>query len=380
MKISNSIDLLAVGAALALGLSGGIGWSAAATTANAQTPPQSGGAMAPGATQGRGDATPGAPHDAAGLPATGPFIPCGPNTGSAIGQLPGPYRANPVPAGAGRGPRGGGQREVPTMAGGKPIPKTTDPKILAAMKTRVDPRGGNGGQPNACNWANNQGFVSIFDGTMKGWDGDPRFWSAVKNDEGDMVLQGLSTVENPSGNQYLTYRNIKARDFDFKADVRIPNGGSGLQYRSVTGIQWRVYAGPGGVYQSKWMVTGPQSDFFAGNHIYNGQAYSENTPMGIEAFRGQVVEQWGNDRSRKNLVGIIGPFDTLASAWNPDGWNHMEIITRGPVLMHFMNGQLTSLLIDDDPKSSNNQSGMFALEMELPTLLQMKNVYVKKLN
>jgi hypothetical protein len=42
-------------------------------------------------------------------------------------------------------------------------------------------------------------------------------------------------------------------------------------------------------------------------------------------------------------------------------------------MMHFMNGQLTSLLIDDDPKSTNNETGMFALEMELPTLLQMKN-------
>ena len=38
-----------------------------------------------------------------------------------------------------------------------------------------------------------------------------------------------------------------------------------------------------------WMMTGPQADFWP-SRVYTGQFYSENTPMRILAWRGQVVE------------------------------------------------------------------------------------------
>jgi hypothetical protein len=103
--------------------------------------------------------------------------------------------------------------------------------------------------------------------------------------------------------------------------------------------------------------------------------------MGIEASRNQVVRQFGNDRSRKNLVGTIATTDMVAAAVNPEGtWNHFEIIARGPVVMHFINGQLTSILVDDDPTSSNNWSGFFGFEIENTTRFEAKNVYVRKFN
>jgi hypothetical protein len=263
-----------------------------------------------------------------------------------------------------------------------PRPTTTDPVILAGMRAAVDPRGGNGGLPNACNWADNTGFTSIFDGTLRGWDGDMRFWRAERDENGDPMIVGVSTPEMPSGNAYLTYRLLQARDFDFKADVRFINrGGGGIQYRSRTGIQWRAYAGPAGIYNNDWMLTGPQFDYWSGTSAHTGQAYSENTPMGIEASRNQIVRQFGNLRARKNLVGTIATTDTIAAALNPEGtWNHFEIIARGPVMMHFINGQLTSVLVDDDPASSNNASGFFGFEIENTTRFEAKNVYVRKLN
>jgi hypothetical protein len=103
--------------------------------------------------------------------------------------------------------------------------------------------------------------------------------------------------------------------------------------------------------------------------------------MGIEASRNQVVRQFGNLRARKNLVGTIATTDTIAAALNPEGtWNHFEIIARGSVVMHFINGQLTSVLVDDDPASSNNWSGSFGFEIENTTRFEAKNVYVRKLN
>ena len=338
--------------------------------------------------------TPEAPRDADGNLMTGqPFIACGPTTGSQIGILPDSVRntsaqnaaatANAATAAAGRD---GGAGPAAPAAGGRgaagPRPTTTDPVILAGMRAAVDPRGGNGGLPNACNWADNTGFTSIFDGTLNGWDGDMRFWRAARDENGDPMIVGLSTPEAPSGNAYLTYRPLQAHDFDFKADMRfISRGGGGIQYRSRTGIQWRAYAGPAGIYNNDWMLTGPQFDYWSGTSAHTGQAYSENTPMGIEASRNQVVRQYGNVRARKHLVGTIATTDAIAAALNPEGtWNHFEIIARGPVVMHFINGQLTSILVDDDPASSNNWSGFFGFEIENTTRFEAKNVYVRKLN
>jgi hypothetical protein len=325
--------------------------------------------------------TPEAPRDADGNLMIGkPFVACGPTTGVQIGILPDSVRNTSAQNAAAAGNVGRGAAAGANAAA--PRPTTTDPVILAGMRAAVDPRGGNGGLPNACNWADNTGFTSIFDGTLRGWDGDMRFWRAERDENGDPMIVGVSTPEAPSGNAYLTYRLLQARDFDFKADVRFINrGGGGIQYRSKTGIQWRAYAGPAGIYNNDWMLTGPQFDYWSGTSAHTGQAYSENTPMGIEASRNQIVRQFGNVRARKNLVGTIATTDTIAAALNPEGtWNHFEIIARGPVMMHFINGQLTSVLVDDDPASSNNASGFFGFEIENTTRFEAKNVYVRKLN
>src|SRR5436190_18416891 len=340
---------------------------------------------------------PEAPRDADGNLMTGkPFVACGPTTGSQIGILPNSVRNTTAQnaaaaANAGRGPgaagRVGGSAPAAAAAGGRgaaasPRPTTTDPAILAAMRAAVDPRGGNGGLPNACNWADNTGFTSIFDGSLRGWDGDTRFWRVERDENGDPMIVGIATPEAPSGNAYLTYRPLQAHDFDFKADMRFINqGGGGIQYRSRTGIQWRAYAGPAGIYNNDWMLTGPQFDYWSGTSAHTGQAYSENTPMGIEASRNQIVRQFGNLRARKNLVGTIATTDMIAAAVIPEGiCNHFELIARGPVVMHFINGQLTSILVDDDPASSNNWSGYFGFEIENTTRFEAKNVYVRKLN
>ena len=212
------------------------------------------GAQAPSPTvQGIPASTPEAPRDADGNLMIGkPFVACGPTTGSQIGILPNSVRNTSAQnaaaaANAGRGAAaganaatgaGGARGAAPAnpAAGGRgaaatPRLTTTDPAILAGMRAAVDPRGGNGGLPNACNWADNTGFTSIFDGTLRGWEGDMRFWRAERDENGDPMIVGISTPEAPSGNAYLTYRLLQAKDFDFKADMRFINrGGGGIQY------------------------------------------------------------------------------------------------------------------------------------------------------
>ena len=56
------------------------------------------------------------------------------------------------------------------------------------------------------------------------------------------------------------------------------------------------------------------------------------------------------------------------------------VIARGGTFIHIVNGQLMAVLVDDDPDSSNNQPGLFGIELESITQLYVRNIWVKKLN
>jgi Domain of Unknown Function (DUF1080) len=234
-------------------------------------------------------------------------------------------------------------------------------------------------EPEPPNFDDHRGYVSLFDGvSLKGWDGNPKFWRA----EGGAIV-GESTPENPSGNTYIAYRDVVAKDFTLKFEIKIEgSGGSGLQYRSQTGIPWsrpipaNVTANVGPV-NLNWMMTGPQADFWP-SQIYTGQFYSENTPMGIMSFRGQVVE--GAGLGAKRLMGTIGDRTELGKLVKMNDWNQYTVIARGGTFIHIVNGQLMAVMVDDDPESSNNQSGIFGIEIEATTRVSVRNIWLKKVN
>jgi hypothetical protein len=234
-------------------------------------------------------------------------------------------------------------------------------------------------EPDPLDFSNHEGYVSLFDGqSLKGWDGNPKFWRVA-----DGAIAGESTKENPCGNTYLVYRDMKAKDFTLKFEMKIVGkGGSGFQYRSQTGIPWllpisaRVISNTGPV-NLEWMMTGPQADFWP-TKIYTGQFYSENTPMRIVAWRGQVVESFGEDH--KQLMGSIGDREALGDLVKTNDWNQYTVIARGGTFIHIVNGQVMAVLVDDDPNSSNNQPGWFGIELESITQLYVRNIWVKKLD
>jgi hypothetical protein len=112
--------------------------------------------------------------------------------------------------------------------------------------------------------------------------------------------------------------------------------------------------------------------------VYTGQFYSENTPMRILAWRGQVVEGFGT--ASKRLMGTIAERRALGALVRMNGWNQYTVIARGGTFLHILNGQLMAAMIDDDPASSNNQPGMFGIEIEATTKVSVRNMWVKKLN
>jgi len=234
-------------------------------------------------------------------------------------------------------------------------------------------------EPAPLDFNDHEGYVSLFDGkSLDGWDGNAKFWRVE-----DGALVGESTAQNPSGNTYIAYRKLEAHDFTLKLRIKVEgDGGSGIQYRSKTGIPWlrpipeNVTKNVGPV-NLNWMMTGPQADFWP-SRIYTGQFYSENTPMRILAWRGQVVEGFGE--TRKRLMGTIGDRQTLGTLVKANDWNEYTVIARGPVCMHIVNGQLMAVMVDDDPKSSNNESGLIGIEIEATTKVSVKDIWLKKMN
>jgi hypothetical protein len=246
------------------------------------------------------------------------------------------------------------------------------------------PQGGRGRgmaftEPSPLDFHDHDGYVSLFDGvSLKGWDGNPKFWR-VENG----AIVGESTPENPSGNSYIVYRDLEAEDFTLKFEIKIEGtGGSGIQYRSKTGLPWLAPISPAvtanaGPVNLNWMMTGPQADFWP-SRIYTGQFYSENTPMRILAWRGQVVEGFGA-RSKK-LMGTIADREALGAIVRQNDWNQYTVIARGGTFIHIVNGQLMAVMVDDDPQSSNNEPGLFGIEIEATTKVFVRSMWVKKLN
>ncbi len=260
----------------------------------------------------------------------------------------------------------------------------TDDKLDAEQLAWLVAAGGSYGgggftEPEPANFNDHRGYIPLFDGvSLKGWDGNPKFWRV----EGGAIV-GESTPENPSGNTYIVRRGVVAKDFTLKFEIKIEgSGGSGLQYRSQTGLPWlrpipaHVTSNVGPV-NLNWMMTGPQADFWP-SQIYTGQFYSENTPMGIMAFRGEVVE--GAGMAAKRLMGAIGDRAALGSLVKMNDWNEYTVIARGGTFIHIVNGQLMAVMVDDDPDSSNNQPGLFGIEIEATTKVSVRNIWLKKLN
>ncbi|QMV20209.1 DUF1080 domain-containing protein [Granulicella sp. 5B5] len=234
-------------------------------------------------------------------------------------------------------------------------------------------------EPDPLAFDDHAGFTQIFDGkTLKDWDGDPTVWR-VENG----AIVGESFKDKPRPNSYISYHGSEAKNFDLKLEIKVEEGGgSGIQYRSSVGKPWlRGFPAGTPTPNLNWMMTGPQADFWypvnPQHFSYNGQIYSENTPLGIEAYLGQVVE--AEPGVTKRLVANIGDRPALSGYVKINDWNQYEIIARGGVFLHILNGQLMTVLIDDDPASSNNATGLIGIELEgQPSKVSVRNVWLKK--
>ena len=261
-----------------------------------------------------------------------------------------------------------------------------NPDRASLLKAKPDLAGFRNGifiEPDPIDFADHTGYISLFDGkTLAGWDGQPGLW---KVEDGAIVGETTPDMFPPYTfpNTFLIYRGIQAKDFDLKLEIKVEKGGgSGIQYRSSVGLPPGVGPGKGTPGRDpRWAMVGPQADFWfpvdAKAKQYSGQLYSQNTSRGIIAWRGQVVESF--EGKIPQLVGNIGDRDKLGAFVKDGEWNQYMIIARGGVILHILNGQLMAVLVDDDPASSNNVSGLFGLQIEgVPCKVSFRNLWLKK--
>src|SRR5262245_34243964 len=146
------------------------------------------------------------------------------------------------------------------------------------------------------------GFESIFDGkTLKGWDGDPTYWSVE-----DGCLVGETRPETlPKYNRFIICRGGETKDFELKVEYRISSqGNSGINYRS-TEL-------PG----FKWIHRGYQADI-DGQNRYTGQNYEERGRTFL-ALRGQYA--YIAEGQTPRVTALVGD-GTQLKEYIKDDWN-----------------------------------------------------------
>ena len=206
------------------------------------------------------------------------------------------------------------------------------------------------------------GAITPFNGkNLEGWDGNPKFWSVE-----DGTITGQTTAENPTkGNTFLIWRGGTVGDFVLTLEYKLIGGNSGIQYRS------REVPG------QKWVMTGHQADFEAGDK-YSGIHYEEKG-RGILALRGQktVVQ----DNGKPEVLETFADTKELQSHIKKEDWNTYKVTAKGQTFTHAINGHVTSIVIDkDDDKMV--EEGLLALQLHAgpPMTVQFRNIRLKRLD
>jgi hypothetical protein len=232
-------------------------------------------------------------------------------------------------------------------------------------------RGGGGPRgAQALNFEDHSGFESIFDGTMKSWDGDPAIWKA----EGD-TLVGTTTEANPlKENTFVIWRGGEPADFELKLEYRMSATNSGIQFRS-------THVPPGGegrgAVTGKWVLKGYQADIDFDNR-FTGMVYEERG-RGFLMQRGQAVEI-GPDGVSRMIGSLEMNTDELKSLIKPGDWNTVHLIARGNTIMNIVNGHVTAFIVDDDAKGRARKGLLgFQIHVGPPMKIEFRNIYLKKL-
>jgi hypothetical protein len=210
------------------------------------------------------------------------------------------------------------------------------------------------------------GFQPMFDGkTLNNWEGREGFWRA---EDGYIIGQTKEQFGGP--NTFLVYKGDAPSDFELRFDYRMHGGNSGVQYRSkmLDDNSKKLFR-----------VGGYQADFDAEN-TFSGIVYDE---AGVAGGRGIMAERGTRVTYEKNGEKKVEklPMDNkaLGATIKKEDWNSYVVIVNGPHLIHKINGNTTSEVIDHSDKAL--KSGIMALQLHAgpPMKVEFRNLRIKKL-
>jgi len=215
--------------------------------------------------------------------------------------------------------------------------------------------------PEPLDYINRTGWTPLFDGrSLAGWDGNPQVWS-VENG----TITAVSTAERRVGSTHLIWSGGEPGDFELKLEVKLDGDiHSGIAYRSAVDAVRPIPQSSMTLsipIDPKWTLYGPGLDFDADRKMA-GNVEERGTPRREIAWRGGLVRAERNARPR--LIGTVGDADALMARIRSNDWNQVHIIARGHHLIHIVNGELMTMLIDDDA-SYFRPSGRIGLQIEM---------------
>ena len=206
--------------------------------------------------------------------------------------------------------------------------------------------------------AADEGFTSLFNGKdLSGWEGEPGLWKV----EDGVVTGTCAGPDALNHNTFLIWRGGTVKDFELRATVRVVgDNNSGIQYRS----RELPEVGP-------FVITGYQCDIHPAVE-HTGMTYEEKG-RGIFGLNGTNV--------------MLDPEGALwkLSEHEPvkvdvGEWNEYTVIARGNHLIHKINGQVSSELIDHH-KAGRAMEGLLAIQLHRgnPNQVQIKELKIKTL-
>jgi hypothetical protein len=245
-------------------------------------------------------------------------------------------------------------------------------------------RGGGFVPPEPLDYADHEGWTSMFDGrTLNGWEGNPQVWQVV-----DGAITAASTAERRVGSTHLIWRGGEPADFEWKLEYRLEGDiHSGIAYRSFTdpdgtragaraaqpaaGGQTTTAAPAAGAARGRgtppqipadprWTLYGIGLDFDF-DRQNSGNVEERGSPRREIAWRGGIVLADAGKRPR--LIGSVGDAEELKALILPDGWNQIQVVARGHQYTHIINGHVMAILIDDDP-TYFRASGLIGISIE----------------
>ncbi len=204
------------------------------------------------------------------------------------------------------------------------------------------------------------GFVPIFDGTLKDWDGDPVYWHV----ENETLIGEVRPDTLLKRNSLIIWRGGEVTDFELKLEYRVSaEGNSGINYRSSE------------VPDVKWAMRGYQADI-DGKDQWSGQNYEERGRTFL-AYRGQSVVM--KPGAGPEVVKVLGDRAELQKMVRKEEWNELHIVAQGNLLRHFTNGVLMSEVRDEDPEK-RSLKGLLGVQVHTgpPMKVEFRNIQLKR--